>query len=477
MAFDEGRFLTALAKPFYRPFFNGPLRSRSTVSVESRWDFSVELLAITALLFSSQGISASSAARRARNIASPADKPPPPPPPPDTPLKAVDLELTANWTSTRTPLSDSTVLTWLIVLLATTHLPLGWLPGRALPGAPPSASDEDAWLDQQRYSQAATANKSASSKHRNPFLRFIIWAAARGKPVAAGSIVEDDLIRFAVALNTERRNKNAARSAVAAVNYVCKLNNTADFSKSAPLSAVLHAASVAFSVPKKKAPEISIDMTANIVLACCADDQPDWRFMFGASVLCLSAGMCRFSDMARLRWEKGYFDVFDTHIRLFVDYRKNDPLFKGHFFDVALGDDAFAPYGVLASDVLLAGRRRFGVGAILRRIHRRGGSPHLAPPFIETGPDEGEVRTMSLSDFNALLRVELIRTCGLTPAQAEFYSSHGGRAGTASQMVRMGVPWRMINRHAGVVGENWLADYDRADLPRRLDAARSIGLG
>ena len=42
--------------------------------------------------------------------------------------------------------------------------------------------------------------------HKNPFFRFMLWAAARSKPVDIGSILEDDVARFAVALNAVQRN-------------------------------------------------------------------------------------------------------------------------------------------------------------------------------------------------------------------------------------------------------------------------------
>jgi hypothetical protein len=111
--------------------------------------------------------------------------------------------------------------------------------------------------------------------------------------------------------------------------------------------------------------------------------------MFGVSVLCLYVGMCRFFDLACLRWDASYFGVFESHIRLFADYRKNDTNWKGHFFD-ALGDRTLAQHGVIASSMLLgasrparscvasiAGRGALGVG-----VHRvrprcgRAGSGH-----------------------------------------------------------------------------------------------------
>jgi hypothetical protein len=49
-------------------------------------------------------------------------------------------------------------------------------------------------------------------------------------------------------------------------------------------------------------------------------------------------------------------------------------------------------------------------------------------------------RHAALSGFNAGLRVKLVDAYGMTEEQAAIYSSHGGRAGAASTMVRNGVP-------------------------------------
>jgi hypothetical protein len=302
----------------------------------------------------------------------------------------------------------------------------------------------------------------------------VIWALVRDKPVDIRLILEEDVARFAVALNVERRNKSAAKSAVDAINYVRRLNGIADFSASLAIKGTLKAAVLAFSGPTKKAPEITIDFVADIVLACCADGQPDWRFMFGVSILALFFGMCRFSDLARLRYDPGYMDGFGTHIRVFIDHRKNDPLWKGHFFDVAVGDSATAYRGLVASEIFLAAKARFLTGPLLRRVWRRGGVRHLAPRFIEFGPNAGESRTMSLSDFHIMLRTELMACCGFSAALADEYTSHGGRAAAASELSRARLPHGQINARAGVVTENWLAGYDRLDLDRRLETSRAL---
>ena len=421
------------------------------------------------MFFCSQGIHAASAARRARHIAPAEMMPSAVPPPSDAPLAALDLKLTDDWTSTRSPLKVQAVRQWLQDKLSGTHLPAGWLD--AASDAASSVSSQDDWLDDEARRQAFAAYPSLVTTHKNPFLRFVIWAAVRDKPVDIAQVLEEDLARFAVSLNIERRNTSAARSAVAAVNFVRKHNKLPIF-EGAAVKGAQRAAVVAFSSPTKKAPEINVDFIADMVLSCCADGQPDWRFMFGVCILALFLGMCRFSDLGRLRYDPGFLDDFGTHLRFFIDHRKNDPLWKGHYFDVAVGDGY---RGVIASDIFLAAKLRFGSGPLLRRVWLRGSrGPHLAPPFIETGPDKGELRTMFPSDFHTMLRTELMTCCNFTAKLADEYTSHGGRAAAASELSRSRLPHGQINARAGVVSENWLAGYDRLDLDRRLQTARAL---
>jgi hypothetical protein len=195
------------------------------------------------------------------------------------------------------------------------------------------------------------------------------------------------------------------------------------------------------------------------------------------AVLALYMGLCRFSDLSRLRYDDGYMDVHETHITFFIDHRKNDPLWKGHHFDVPFGDPTKAHRGLVASDIFLAAKARFRTGPLLRRVWKRGRAWHLAPPFIESGPDAGEMRTMSLADFHPLLRAELVASSGFSASLAEEYSSHGGRAAAASELSRARLPPGQINDRAGVASENWLAGYDRMDPARRFETARALRFG
>jgi hypothetical protein len=200
--------------------------------------------------------------------------------------------------------------------------------------------------------------------------------------------------------------------------------------------------------------------------------------MFGVSVLCLYVGMCRFSDLACLRWDASYFDVFESHIRfLFVDYRKNDTNWKGHFFD-ALGDRTLAQHGVVASSTLLGASRpaRSCVASIARgeggggTWRRRSSSPApMRASWARRRATRGTrhalgtrraalgTRHSALGGFNAGLRVELVDA--------------------ASTLSRARIPPSQINDRAGVVSADWLAGYDRLDPDRRFETARALRFG
>jgi hypothetical protein len=239
---------------------------------------------------------------------------------------------------------------------------------------------------------------SPLTTHKIPF-RLVILAAAGGKPVEIGSILEDDL------------------------NFVRRLNKYTEKSESPAIKGTPRAAVVPFSGPTKKAPELSIDFVADIALqrccfgevsrvvlgkpgydfvvasalACCADGQPDWRFMFGVSIIALFSGMCCFSDLAHGLRPRLYWRLCDAPA-FFVDHRKNDTKWKDHTLRPPSATARGGYRGVTASGIFLAARARFTTGPILGRVWTRG-VPHLAPPFIESGPDIGELRTMSLSNW------------------------------------------------------------------------------
>ena len=103
---------------------------------------------------------------------------------------------------------------------------------------------------------------------------------------------------------------------------------------------------------------------------------------------------------------------------------------------------------------------------------------HSAPRYFPANHTPAELRGcpcfMMFPDFLNRLRAALVECCGLTSDEALHYTTHGVRAAAATSLVKADVALHIINTRAGTVTHNWVADYDRVDLPRRLDASRAL---
>jgi hypothetical protein len=342
------------------------------------------------------------------------------------------------------------------------------------PGAAGDLALEDALLDGAVMQQLLGARApSTLALHRLPWLKLILWLALRCKPLHPP--LEADVWRYMAMLTALRRNQSAASSALQAVNFVLSINDLPSFS-STTTRALQKGARKAFAATPKKAPPLEKWMVKAIVLGCCSVHADECRCMFGIAVLALFMCTCRFSDLCRLRWDADFCEDFGTHMRLYFDRRKNDSEYKGHFVDIAElpGESDFA-----AITWLRAARARFGSGPVLRRVWRRHGSV-LAPPFF--GPNHnppalrGEPCNMAIDEFNQTLTAELVACCGLAPDIAEDYTSHGGRAGSATTLKRARVDPDDIRARAGVSSLSWVPVYDRGDLARSLATSAALEL-
>ena len=59
-----------------------------------------------------------------------------------------------------------------------------------------------------------------------------------------------------------------------------------------------------------------------------------WKLMIGVSTGIGFKLLLRYDDLKRFCWDEGYCEVFVTHIRFFLDGRKNSQ-YGGNFLDVA----------------------------------------------------------------------------------------------------------------------------------------------
>ena len=49
-----------------------------------------------------------------------------------------------------------------------------------------------------------------------------------------------------------------------------------------------------------------------------------WELAIGAAICLGYKLLLRYDDLKRCRWDAGYCEVFPTHIRFFLDGRKNN---------------------------------------------------------------------------------------------------------------------------------------------------------
>ena len=375
------------------------------------------------------------------------------------------------------PLDDPRVLHWLAMFLSGVVLPASWLPVVSLPlvSLDPVAA-EDRALDAAFVSLTVGAKAVGTlAKYRIPFLKMMLWLALRNKPVAPPLAL--DVGRYMTAIAIGRRNKTCCEVASNALSFVCWLNSWLSLASSPACSVPISAARRAFGAPTSKAEALESWMVAAIAKVCCTADSPDHLYMFGSSLIIGFILLCRYDDLIRLRWDVGYFEDHGTHLRFYVEKRKTDQNYGGSWLDIPQNPPCANSFGIsaaiLAREML---RRANGVGAVLRRIEKRGVSPHLGYPFFPPSHEfAGSPRWMSRSDYVDHLRSHLISDCGLSPERAALYSGHSARAGGATELVLQKVPEAMIKELAGVVGANWVATYDRKSLKRRLSALSNFG--
>ena len=82
--------------------------------------------------------------------------------------------------------------------------------------------------------------------------------------------------------------------------------------------------------------------------------------------ICISVGyklLLRHNDLSKLRWDDGWCDIFPTHVRFYIDGRKNSK-YMGLFLDIAIPASGRAP-SVYHAAVL--GKRHFKSGLVMRR--------------------------------------------------------------------------------------------------------------
>ena len=181
-----------------------------------------------------------------------------------------------------------------------------------------------------------------------------------------------------------------------------------------------------------------------------------WEMAIGVAVAVGFKILLRYDDLVRARWNDGYCEVLETHVRFYLDGRKNNQ-YGGNFLDIAKPEKGKGIY-----DLVVAAKDLFRSGLVLPNINVATGVLHPEQP-------------MSHSSFVAFLRSALINI-GLSEEEAEVFSAHSMRAGGATAAAVHGLHQEDIQHLAGVKDANWLAWYNRHYLGERLRVSRAIGL-
>ena len=351
--------------------------------------------------------------------------------------------------------------------------PLRWCGGAgAAAGAAPGPSDDG--VDQFRHATAAECDallielsgeslrQGTLDNLRHPAYKALWWFAAMGRQMPPTA---EDVAQYLAYLSDKVDSVGSVAGARGAIGFLATCNGARGWDRDGmlggraklPLEALrrrhAHAVDKAPGLPKA---------AVQAILVRFAFVRPDltwefqWRLAIGAAIGTAFKLMARYADMRFVMYDDGAFEVFATHIRVYVSERKTH-VYGGQWIDIARPADG--SWGVY--DVLLLGKRVFGGGHVL--------------PHIDVDGRVHRDRPMEYDVFVAHLRQALVST-GLSEAEAFEYTAHSIRSGAATEAVHAGLPPLLICGVAGVKSIDWLVGYMRADLGDRLRASWSLGL-
>ena len=357
-------------------------------------------------------------------------------------------------------------------------VPAVWLAGGA-PGDPDRDRDSDdlspitAFLRHEsavlraehlRLLSSARAERTISNL-RNPGLKLLWFCASRQYNFPPTG---EQAAWYFTFLARERDNSSAVASARNALTFLCSINDipTAVYS-SVRVNAAHESMRRKHKHQVRKAAGLRLVHVSAILLTYFGDRADGlrenrsrlghWELALGASIALGYKLLLRYNDLKRCRFDDGYCEVFPTHIRFYLDGRKNNQ-YGGNFLDVAAPED---PETRGVYHILVAARDVFRTGFILASISAAG--------VCDTS------KCMSHKSFVWHLR-NALQHIGLTREQAHAFSAHSMRAGGATEAAVHKLHREDIQHLAGVNDPNWLAYYNRTYLAERLRVSRALGL-
>jgi len=295
---------------------------------------------------------------------------------------------------------------------------------------------------------------------RNQGLKLLWWCASRGcnfPPTAA------HMALYFTKLATDQDNIGAVSVARNALSFICAFNDLpVEKYSSLRANAALEAMRRKHKRQTKKAAGLTVNMVKGIIKAF-GFKRPrypigqQWQLVVGTSIALGFKLLLRYDDLSRCRWDAGYCEVFHTHVRFYLDGRKNNQ-YGGDFLDVA------AP----------ADRRETGVYhlcVVARSVFRNG----FLLAHVDGHGHVDQLRPMAHALFVRHLRAALVHI-GLPSETAAVFSGQSMRSGGASAAAQHGLHREDIQHLAGVKDVNWLAYYNRKYLAERLRVSQAIGL-
>ena len=310
---------------------------------------------------------------------------------------------------------------------------------------------------QGNLSQARAPRTMANLQY--PAIKMIHYAASRGLKLP---LAPTELALYLAFLSKERNTVGAVTMAKNAASTIGSLNgHAAGVYDTAKVNATIETVKRRNRRQVKKAAGLTPNMISAIIRKYGYPRQgrrPEhqWEMAIGVAVAVGFKILLRYDDLVRARWNDGYCEVLETHVRFYLDGRKNNQ-YGGNFLDIAKPEKGKGIY-----DLVVAAKDLFRSGLVLPNINVATGVLHPEQP-------------MSHSSFVAFLRSALINI-GLSEEEAEVFSAHSMRAGGATAAAVHGLHQEDIQHLAGVKDANWLAWYNRHYLGERLRVSRAIGL-
>jgi hypothetical protein len=295
---------------------------------------------------------------------------------------------------------------------------------------------------------------------KNPALKLLWFLASRGRPLPPSA---GDLIDYLAFLSVEREALGAITAARGALLHLCRVNRwpTELYCSGAALIPGQAMARLTRHQVKKSA-GLRLVFVKRIVTTYCfvrrgVPASGQWELAIGVGILVSYCVFARWDDGTQLRWDVGYYEETESHVRFYLDHRKNAQ-HTGNFLDIARPSD---PGQRGAYHVIREARALFQTGHVLAHVSARG--------VVDTS------RYMAYDSYVRNLRHALTQV-GVPVEEARLFAGQSARSGAATESVQAGISPGDLCRMAGVTSINWLLGYMRPDQHDRLEASRKIGL-